>query len=234
MINGSSRSATILFVASFFAFLPSASAREPNHWDRFATEIEAFHRADALAMPPRCRTLFVGSSSIRLWNDIDQAFQFPIVRRGVGGSTIGEINHYFADIVAPYKPSRIVFYAGENDLNEGMKPTSVLNDLRRFMELKRRNLGTTPVYFLSAKPSPARAGDLEKQRLFNAAAQRLAVQMADLDFVDVVTPMMGAAGINRELFGPDQLHMNAKGYAIWVEQIETALKRPAKRRAPGC
>lgn len=185
-------------------------------------------------MPPRCATLFVGSSSIRMWPDLASAFPFPSVQRGVGGSTIAEINSYFDRIVPPYQPARIVFYAGDNDINDGKPPTAVLEDLKRFMALKRRSVGATPVYFISAKPSPARLGDLANQRALNSLAAAYAARERDLEYIDVATPMMDGGMPRGDIFGPDNLHMVPSGYSIWIKAIGAALSAPVPSRNPNC
>ena len=39
-------------------------------------------------------------------------------------------------------------------------------------------------------------------------------------FIDVATPMLGSDGQPRpELFGPDRLHMNRAGYALWRDIV---------------
>ncbi len=135
---------------------------------RYDDAIAEFNALDASDMPPACATLFTGSSSIRFWNSL--ATDFPnrkVINRGFGGSTIAEVTHYFDDIVAPYKPAQIVFYAGENDLNFGLTPEQVYNDFEAFMELKDEKLGATPVWYIAAKPSKLRASQLSLQAELN-------------------------------------------------------------------
>lgn len=225
--------ATLLLAACQTA-KPAARAAPVPALERYAGEIEAFRLEDAARPPAACQTLFVGSSSIRMWDDIGLRFRFPIVRRGVGGSTIAEINHYFGDIVAPYRPSRIVLYAGENDLNEGKSAAQTMADLRQFVALKRNTLGTTPLYYVSAKPSPSRADDFDKQRQFNALAREYADQEPDVRFIDVAAAMMPGGALRTDIFRDDQLHMQASGYDIWTRAIGEALARPTQSRAPGC
>src|SRR5687768_2948866 len=51
----------------------------------FAKEINAYTQADLTNPPPRGATLFVGSSSIRLWKTLAQDFpQHRVINRGFG------------------------------------------------------------------------------------------------------------------------------------------------------
>ena len=86
---------------------------------RFDAAIADFEKADKAAIPPRCATLFVGSSTVRRWVSLKEDFPTrTVINRGFGGSTAWEVDAYFAHIVPPYHPKEIVYYAGDNDLSD--------------------------------------------------------------------------------------------------------------------
>ena len=98
--------------------------------------------------------LFVGSSSIRLWESLRTDFpNFKVINRGFGGSQFEDVNHYFSKIVAPYKPKKIVLYVGENDIDAKQTAENVLEDFKTFVALRDKNLPNTPIVFISLKPS---------------------------------------------------------------------------------
>jgi lysophospholipase L1-like esterase len=210
------------------------AAPPPRPGDPFVMEIAAFAAADAVERPAACQTLFVGSSSVRLWTTL-AADMAPrgVINRGFGGSTIADVNRYFDETVSRYRPRAIVFYAGENDVNFGEAPAAVVAALRDFMALKRRALGTTPVYYISVKPSRARWAQYPAQSEVNAAIARIAARERDLVFIDVVAPMLND-GAPMDIYLADGLHMGAAGYAIWTRVVSAALDQPAPTRAPHC
>ena len=53
-----------------------------------------------------------------------------VINRGFGGSQISDVNHYSQEIVMKYKPSKIVFYAGDNDIAAGKTADQVLKDYK--------------------------------------------------------------------------------------------------------
>ena len=83
----------------------------------FADELSIFKTADSLHFPKPGSNLFIGSSSIRMWTDLEQRFPDKrIVRRGVGGSTLEQwVKYYTNYILFPYQPEQVFIYAGEND-----------------------------------------------------------------------------------------------------------------------
>ena len=87
-----------------------------NKITRFDYEIEHFKEIDNKKMPADSGILFVGSSSIRKWSDLEQMFaDLPIIKRGFGGSTFPELIYYADDIIFKYTPSIILVYEGDND-----------------------------------------------------------------------------------------------------------------------
>jgi len=225
----------ILVTAMFLAACATPVAPSPpSAGAPFAGDIAAFVAADRANPPAACQVLFVGSSSIRFWETLaaDMAPR-PVIHRGFGGSTIGDVNLYFNDIVAPYHPRAIVLYAGENDIDLGATPEATVQSFRDFMAMKSRALGATPVYFISLKPSHARAAQFERQSAVNDAIEAMAGRRRDLIYIDVVTAMM-ESGRPLNIYVEDGLHMNAAGYRIWTRLVNEALAAPAPTRAPGC
>jgi lysophospholipase L1-like esterase len=216
-------------VALLFAF-PVGAQVAP-----FADEIMSFEVEDEIYPAAGCETLFVGSSSFRFWFRMQQDFASrTVLKRGFGGASIADINHYFDKIVGRYRPRQIVLYAGENDINSGKPVASILADFLSFLDRKNSVMGATPVFFVSIKPSIARANDFALQTDLNSRVARLADQRDDLIYIDIVKPMLRDGKPKPELFISDQLHMNELGYAIWRERIARALVSKKFGKAVSC
>lgn len=208
--------------------------REVTAASPFAPEIYTFLVEDEVLGTQPCSTLFLGSSSIRFWFNLEEDFpDRRVVRRGFGGSQIAHSIYYFDLIVAPHRPREIVFYAGENDLHAGLTPEQVRDALLDFLALKSDRLGAVPVYFISIKPSFARAAELGEQQSANRLIRALAETRSDLVFIDVADAMM-AEGAPREVFVSDRLHMNLDGYAIWRDIVSSSLGAAAPSSAEHC
>lgn len=216
--------------------LPDLALTAPPVAPRFDAAIAAFEASDKAAMPPRCATLFVGASSIRFWTSLKEDFpERTVINRGFGGSTVWEVDHYFDRVVAPYQPKEIVFYAGENDLwIDKRTPDQVYSDFVQFMRLKEKALGSTPVWYISVKPSKQRFEQLATQADVNAKVKALADQRNDLAFIDIVPAMLKPDGTPKDIFVADNLHMTPDGYALWTPIVDAALDAGQEAKAPGC
>lgn len=205
-----------------FALLPLlAQARENDH-AQWNPAITAFEAADRAHPPAPGSVLFIGSSSIEHWKSL--AADFPeakVINRGFGGSVISD-STYFADrIVAPYHARAIVMYAGDNDLQAGNSPEQVRDDFAAFVRKARAVDPGVPIAFIAIKPSVARAALLPEIRQANALVRAYATTEKGVTYLDVFTPMLGKDGAPQpDLFVEDGLHMNRKGYLLWIGIIK--------------
>lgn len=206
---------------------------------RFAAEIEAFRQWDTKNATPQDALLFVGSSTIRLWNTADRFPRLPVINRGFGGSQISDVNHYFDDVAGKYRAATIVFYAGDNDINDGKTPERVAADFRAFVVEALAVRADTRIVFLAIKPSPSRwakwpqmqdANTRIRSYLEGRAAEGR--RRAQFVYVDMATPMLGPDGQPRpELFVEDRLHMSPAGYDLWTRLLgETLASSPTPTR----
>lgn len=188
------------------------------------SEVQAYETADASNPPPVGATLFVGSSSIRIWPNLPVAFpDHSVLNRGFGGSQMSDLLAYFDRLVARYQPPHIVIYEGDNDLAAGKPVEQVFLDYSNFLARVEQQLPAARVSFISVKPSPSRAGLLTQMQALNSQVRALA-EARRHRFIDVFTPMLNGSGLPRpELFQADMLHMNAAGYTLWQQIINPVL-----------
>ncbi len=223
--------ATLLLVGSMALGAESGSAKWEN-------DVHAFEQSDRTNPPPANATVFVGSSSIRMWKSLQADFQeFSVINRGFGGSELSDSVAFFERLVLPYRPRLIVLYAGDNDLAGGKSPAQICADWTAFVAKARAALPKVFIAYIAIKPSPARATLLDKARETNSLIAAAIKKDRRAAFVDVFTPMLGADGQPRpELFLTDKLHLNSRGYDLWVSKVRPILAKhgtkvtPAQRR----
>src|SRR5579872_1177628 len=71
---------------------PQAKPHDYDHWEK---EIAAYEAADRANPPARGGILFIGSSTIRMWNSLAQDFPGRnVINRGFGGSELADSTHF--------------------------------------------------------------------------------------------------------------------------------------------
>ena len=74
------------------------------------------------------------------------------------------------------------------------------------------------VFAISIQPSPSRFDQRPRQLKWNDMIRALAMKEKSLVFIDVSPPMLSEDRKPRpELYTDDLLHMNERGYAIWLK-----------------
>jgi lysophospholipase L1-like esterase len=196
-----------------------ARSAADSQWD---TAFAAFAEDDVAHPHPEGGVLFVGSSSLRLWSDLEDQFKdLPVViKRGFGGSQLSDCVKNLNRLVVRYRPREVLVYAGDNDLAAGTAPGEVARRFRAFVEGVHRELPQTHIDYISIKPSPSRIALMPQIRETNTLIREYADTLDNVDFIDVYTPMLDVAGQPRaELFRADLLHLNNDGYALWKRVI---------------
>lgn len=212
----------VLFACCFLQSIVAA-AQQPPFWD----EIQAFKKSDSLQPPPQNAIVFVGSSSFRLWPDIQSYFPLhTIINRSFGGSSLPDVIRYEEETIFKYNPKQVVIYCGDNDLatSDTVTSTTVVQRFQKLFNDIRKRLPAASVVYVSIKPSPSRWRLKEKMMAANRSIKKFLSTKKQTAFVDVWTPMLDSSGKPYDvLFKEDKLHMKAGGYAIWSRVIEPKL-----------
>lgn len=176
--------------------------------------------------------LFFGSSSIRLWKDLDEMmYPLKVVNRGYGGASIRDIHYNYDRVLADYNPKAFVIFCdndicgNENDLTVG----EVYDHYRLLFQRLEKDYPGIPVFFLSWKYSELRAGLRDKQQLVNGVMKDFAAKSTQVTFVDVNSTLLKEDGdVNSELFESDNLHINRDGYLLWTSVLKPQLLEVCK------
>jgi lysophospholipase L1-like esterase len=215
-------------VAGLMTITAACQAQATKGPERFAADIQAFKNQDQTTPPPKGAILFIGSSSFTKWTDVQSYFPgYTIINRGFGGSTIPDVLHYVDDVVTPYQPKEIVIYCGENDIAEDSVDSKVAAD--RFKDLFtaiRTRFPNVIIGFVSMKPSPSRVYFRHLITQGNQIIKNFLWTQQNTFYVNIFDLMLDPSGNYRpDLFGSDQLHMNASGYKIWAQAITPYLAK---------
>ncbi|HET7625604.1 MAG TPA: SGNH/GDSL hydrolase family protein, partial [Verrucomicrobiae bacterium] len=195
----------ILFGISHPTFAAETNSAS-NRWER---EIKAFEASDKTNPPPQHAILFLGSSSIRIWPDLQKDFPgHTVFKRGFGGSELSDSIEFADRIVLPYKPKMIFLYAGDNDLAGGKTPERVFSDFKTFVKKIHAALPQTRIAYISIKPCPARKNLLPEVQSANQLIRNYTKTDDKLLFVDTYSAMLTPnGGLRPELLQKDGLHL---------------------------
>ena len=210
----------LLLIILFFQFL---RAQDPA---RFQTEIDSLKNLVIERKPGVKTILFTGSSSIRMWNNIQEYFPNKvIINTGFGGSHMSDLLFYLEDIVIKYQPDQIFIYEGDNDVASGKKPAGIMKDTRKLVHQLNISLPSVPVVMISPKPSLARWELRESYNRLNDRFEKYAARHDQVDFINIWPVMLNQEGVpGKELFIEDGLHMSKAGYDIWANEIKKIIK----------
>lgn len=219
----------VLFAILLWAGLivpPGWTQEKPkDDFSRWESAIAAFEKQDLQKPPPKQAILFVGSSSIRLW-DLAKSFpELDVINRGFGGSHIADSAHFADRLILKHQPRLVVVYAGDNDLAAGKTPEQLLADYQSLVSAIHKALPKTPIAFIAIKPSLDRWHLYDQQCKTNALIVGFCKKDERLFFIDIVKPMLGKDGKPRpELFVADGLHLSPRGYELWAKIVKPYLK----------
>lgn len=192
---------------------------------KWQDEMERIRTDDKVQPPVQGGVVFVGSSSIGLW-DLRKSFPGKdYVNHGFGGSQIVDSTYYFDELVAKHKPQLVVFYAGDNDIAGGKSPEQVFKDFQAFAKQFSEKLPDAKLVYVAIKPSIARWKLADKMHEANKLIAADCEENENFTYVDVWPVMLNDKGEPREdIFLEDGLHMNGKGYELWTELLKPHLK----------
>lgn len=212
----------ILFAVILFLSVNCFAQKVP-----FYDDIQAFKKEDSLKTPIKNPVLFVGSSSFTKWTHLQQDFpSIPLINRGFGGSSLSDVIRFQNEVIFKYHARKIVIYCGENDIasSENITAAEVFNRFKTLYKNIRKQEPKVPIVFISIKPSPSRWHMKERQIETNKLIKNYINKKHNIVFINIWDKMLDANGNPKEdIFGSDRLHMNEKGYQIWIDALKDKL-----------
>lgn len=166
-------------------------------------------------------TIFYGSSSIRLWDNLAEHFApFSVENLGFGGSTLQACVHFYDRLIIPSAPASLMFYAGDNDIGDGKHAEEVMRFFESFLSKRAQHHPRLPLAVISIKPSPSRLNELPKIRQVNAYMKSRLEEIDNARYIDVHSHMFAVDGMpDPLLFAEDGLHLSTMGYALWRDIV---------------
>ncbi len=194
-------------------------AQDPS---RFDSEIDAIQKKyDTLWDASNETIVFTGSSSIRIWKNLEKYFpEHQIVNSGFGGSQASDLFAHLDKLVLRFNPKKVFIYEGDNDISAKKKPNQIIETTNDIIDRIHNRNGNVKIVLIAAKPSIARWGLRRKYKRLNRKFKKLSKKDANIDYADVWKPMLNGRKVKQDIFIEDGLHMNDKGYQLWYDVIK--------------
>jgi len=196
--------------------------------NKFNNEVkEIISKYDTIWDSKKETIVFTGSSSVRLWKNLEQSFpNHQILNTGFGGSEASDLLYFLDDLVLAYSPKKVFIYEGDNDLWAKKRPNQVIDTTEEIILRIKANNPITQIILIAAKPSISRWEIRGKYKRLNRKMERLTKKDPVLSYVDVWNPMLIKNKLKTDIFIEDGLHMNQKGYDIWYQAMMNLIDKP--------
>ncbi len=190
--------------------------------------------------PGEARVVFLGDSITDAWPQPRYGTFFtgkPYVGRGIGGQTTPQMLLRFRPDVIDLKPKVVVILAGTNDIAGNTGPYSneeIQGNLQSMAELARANgikvvlssiLPVSAYHQAPAAPLPQTSlRPMARIRAVNEWMKSYAAANGHV-YLDYFSAMVDGTGHLGTELSEDDLHPNAKGYAIMGPLAEAAIQK---------
>lgn len=197
-------------------------------------QIKALEILDKTETFPEDYILYVGSSSIRLWDSIHKDMTpYNSVKRGYGGAHFYDLIHFTERLVTPHKNAKAIVCFVANDLTgvwDNPKTKVTPNQVKRLFSYFTKQIEKiapdTPIFLIEITPTPSRWNIWKKTEKANSLMRDYCESRDKLYFISTSQVFLDENQQPRsELFIEDQLHLNREGYRLWSHIIKSNLDK---------
>lgn len=220
----------IILMGLFVSCSPAKKfAKDAKVWEK---EVVALEQKDKLSDNSPNSVLFVGSSSIRLWDNIARDMApYSVIQKGVGGARLSDILYYQNRLIKPYKVKGIVIFVA-NDISgskNDRSPEQVLDLYKKLVKQIRKSHKKTPIFFVEITPTSSRWSVWPNTAKANLLIKSYSQQHKNLYFIETAGGFLGKDGKPDDgFFRSDRLHLNDLGYQTWTSFIKSSLNQNLK------
>jgi len=195
--------------------------------DRWGDDIAELERLDQTESYPDDAILLIGSSSIRMWENIagDMA-PYATIRRGYGGAKYSDLAVFADRLITPHHYAAMAVFVG-NDVtgSDDDIPIDQIERLaRHVIAVSRSHQSDAPVLLVEVTPTASRSAAWPEIRKVNDRLREIALTTPNTYFVATADYYLDADGFPiKKYFIDDRLHQNEHGYAVWGTLIKRRL-----------
>lgn len=210
---------------TFLFFTVAVSAQEVDRWESEMLQFEELDRTHNYSPES---ILFTGSSSIRLWETLEEdMYPYPVIQRGFGGSTMEDVLKHSDRYISVHSFSAVVVFVANDitgNLNADKTPAEVRELFEEFINKIRSYDEKAPIFIMAITPTKSRWNVWDESRAANHHLASLADQFEQVLFVPTEDLFLGSDGKPIDnLFVSDQLHLAPSGYELWTRRLRSYL-----------
>lgn len=220
----------ILFISIVLSCSPAKKyAESAKGWEK---EIQGLEKLDKENTYAENSILFIGSSSIRLWENIEKDMApYPVIQRGFGGSKLSDVLVYEDRLINPHQFRAIVVFVA-NDIHGGSadrKPEEVAKLYKQLVKSIRKDHKKTPIFFVQITPTESRWHVWDKISEANSLIKSYTEKKKNLFYIETADKFLGEDGKPiKAYFREDKLHQTQAGYDVWATAIKESLDKNLK------
>ena len=206
--------------------LPVVAQQSDDPWEQ---EMQQFEELDRTRNYPPESIFFTGSSSIRLWETLEEdMYPYPVIQRGFGGSRMTDLLYHADRYISGHTFSAMVLFVA-NDIvgepNRDNTPEEVRELFEEFITEKVRSYNPdAPVFILAVTPTHSRWRVWDQSRAANHQLAALADELDNVIFIHTEDLFLGEDGMPiDDFFVGDRLHLSPAGYALWTKRLRSYL-----------
>ena len=165
--------------------------------------------------------VFYGSSSFRLWSNLNEDFKsYNVLNYGFGGAFIEDCIRYFDRLFSNINPIAFVLYVGGNDLSLEYSNRKINSLFKILLTKIKSQFPNTKIICVSIKPSYHRIEKFKKIKKLNTIMKEELMKNGKNSYVDIFRLFLNKdEKIIKSYFVKDNLHLSKKGYEVWKKSI---------------
>jgi lysophospholipase L1-like esterase len=203
---------------------PARKASDPEvKWNKAITKIE-----EKLKDQPfkEGSVMFAGASGATRWKLENYFPGKGYANVAFGGSRISDNIHFAPRIEQKYKPGKIVFFGGGNDLASGLTPELMLKDYQAYVAAVHMSASKCKILFISIRPTIRRESKWATQQKANKLIQEYCSKDPRLTFLDVTKDLLDKDGKpKREMLVDDLQHPSHECYRLLAVTLRDFLEK---------
>lgn len=179
--------------------------------------------------------LFLGDS-ITDFYDLDKYYEdLPVVNSGINGNRTTDILNDMKDRVYRYNPSKVFLLIGTNDIIDGKGNDEIIDNIKKIIELIKKNRPYAEIYLESIYPVNKTDNDKISLSMVSSRDNDQIIEInkklkkycdeKKITYIDLYSKLVDDEGNLKLDYTKEGLHLSDDGYKVVTEEISKYIKK---------